>query len=412
MCGCRFNRTRPHWLSFGWRRSALISGQNGQEDAEGMVKDNRILVIGGGIGGLSAAIGLHQKGFDVDVVELSTDWRVYHVGIIVQANFVRALAALDLGDEAVAAGFPYKGWKFLDMAGEEIAELPGDSTVTAPYPADLGLTRPALHKVLTGKVKALGIPVRLGVTFETIEDRGDGVDVRFTDGTTGRYDLVIGADGAYSKTRNIVFPDAPRPRYTGQGVWRYNVPRPKDLEWFHLYMHEDGHTAGYCPLTQDTMYIMTVTEEPGNPHFPPESLADEMRKRLAGFGGLLGELARRITEPELVVYRPLEVCMLPSPWYKGRILLIGDAAHSATPHLGQGAAMAIEDSVALADELSRDEAPLADKLARFMTRRFERANLVGQTSIKLGEWQMNPAAAEQSQAEVTAQMRAKLLEPI
>lgn len=372
----------------------------------------KVLIVGGGIGGLGAAIGLHQKGFDVEVVELSADWQVYHVGIIVQANFVRALSALGLGEEAVAAGFPYKGWKFLDRHGELLAELPGDSSVTAPYPADLGLTRPALHLLLTDKVKQLGISVRLGTTFTRIDDRGDRVDVDFTDGSSGSYDLVVGADGAYSKIRPLLFPDAPRPSFTGQSVWRYNVPRPKWLDWFHLYVHENRRTAGYCPLTQDTMYIMTVTEEPGNPYIPPETLAQEMRNRLEGFGGLLGELREQITDPSMVVYRPLEVCMLEERWYKGRVLLIGDSAHSTTPHLGQGAAMAVEDAVVLAEELARDDADIGVRLARFYDRRIDRARLVGETSIMLGEWQMYPEKADRSQADVTDELRRTMLEPV
>ena len=167
----------------------------------------KVLVIGGGIGGLSAAIALHRKGIAVDVVERSVDWSVYHVGIIVQANFVRALAEIGLADEAVAAGFAYKGARFRDKGGAILAELPGVPFVEG-YPSDLGLTRPALHKVLTTRVKELGIPVRLGVTFSELADHGDHVTVKFTDGSQGQYDLVIGADGVTTcvarASRNIL----------------------------------------------------------------------------------------------------------------------------------------------------------------------------------------------------------------
>lgn len=371
----------------------------------------KVCVIGGGVAGLAVAIGLHQQGIAVEVVERDKDWKVYHVGIIVQANFIRALEALGLGKAAVAAGFPYKGARFMTPAGEVIAELPGESQVDG-LPGDLGLTRPALHEVLTSKVKELGIPVKLGVTFASFTDNGDSVDVMFTDGSSGTYDLLIAADGNYSAVRKVLWPDV-RPQFTGQGVWRYNVPRPADLEWSDLYIGvENGYRgkAGYCPLSPEEMYIFVVTEEPGNPRFAPETLAGEMRKRLAGYGGTLGTAAEHVTDPALVVYRPLEACIMPDPWYQGRVVLIGDAAHSATPHLGQGAAMAVEDAVVLAEELGEDQ-PIEAALRAFMDRRFERAKLVGTSSIMLGEWEMHPEKAGDP-VEVTERIRRTLAEPV
>lgn len=372
-----------------------------------MSKANKVLVIGGGVGGLAVAIGLHNQGIPVEVVERDADWKVYHVGIIVQANFVRALNALGVGEAAVKAGYAYRGARFMDVSGKVLAELPGDTAVDG-LPSDLGLTRPALHEVLTSKVKELGIPVKLGVTFETLNDTGDGVDVTFTDGTSGRYDLVIGADGNYSAVRKQIFPEA-TPKYTGQGVWRYNVPRPADLEWSDLYIGKAKGKVGYCPLTPEEMYIFAVFEVAGNPKFAPETLATEMRKRLEGYGGLMAEAAKHVTDPALVVYRPLEACIMPDPWYKGRVVLIGDAAHSATPHLGQGAAMAVEDAVVLAEELASKDLDAA--LRAFMDRRFERAKLVGTSSIKLGEWEMNPETAGDP-IELTNSVRQKLAEPV
>lgn len=371
----------------------------------------KICIIGGGVAGLAVAIGLHRQGMAVEVVEKDASWSVYHVGIIVQANFVRALDQLGLGKEAVAAGYPYNGVRFMTPAGDVIAELPAESQVDG-LPGDLGLTRPALHKVLTTRVRELGIPVKLGVTFTDFTDTGDGVDVTFTDGTSGSYDLLIAADGNYSAVRKVLWPDA-APAYTGQAVWRYNVPRPADLEWSDIYLGaENGFRgkAGYCPLTPEEMYIFAVIEEPGKPRFAQETLADEMRKRLVGYGGILGEAAQHVTDPALVVYRPLEACIMPDPWYQGRVVLIGDAAHSATPHLGQGAAMAVEDAVVLAEELGKDQR-IDNALVEFMARRFERAKLVGTTSIMLGTWEMHPEQAGDP-VEVSERVRKTLAEAL
>ena len=375
-----------------------------------MSKAQNILVVGGGVAGLAVAIGLHNQGLNVEVVEKDASWSVYHVGIIVQSNFIRALNQLGIGKTAVAAGYPYKGARFKNVAGDVIAELPGDSQVDG-LPSDLGLTRPALHEVLTSEVKRLGIKVRLGVSFESFSDNGEQVDVTFTDGTSGSYDLLIGCDGNYSAVRKVLWPEA-APKYTGQAVWRYNVPRPADLEWSDIYIGIDNGfkgKAGYCPLTPDEMYIFAVIEEPGKPRFAPETLADEMRRRLAGYGGTMAEAARHVTDPALVVYRPLEACIMPDPWYQGRVVLIGDAAHSATPHLGQGAAMAVEDAVVLAEELANKDVEPA--LRAFMDRRFERAKLVGTSSIQLGEWEMHPETAGDP-VELTERIRKTLAEPV
>lgn len=349
----------------------------------------RVLVIGGGIGGFSTAIALHQKNVDVEIVEINQEWKVYHVGIIVQSNFVRALAHLGVAKEAVAAGFPYKGWRFLDNNGNELGRDEGVSTAGPEYPADLGLARPALHRVLLARVKALGIPLRQGITFTNIQQQADAVTVDFTDGTRSTYDLVVGADGAYSKLREILFEGRFKPTFTGQGVWRYNLPRPKDLEYADAYVGDPTRSIGTVPLTDRTMYMFISVAEPGNPRFAPQSMAEEMRKRLKGYGARLTELAGQIVDPALVVYRPLEICVLPSPWYKGRVVLVGDAAHSATPHLGQGAAMAVEDAVVLAEEYTGADG-IDARLKRFMDRRFPRAKYIADNSIQLGKWQMNP----------------------
>ena len=198
----------------------------------------------------------------------------------------------------------------------------------------------------------------------------------------------MGADGAYSKVREFLFEGKYKPEFTGQGVWRYNLPRPKDLEWAEAYISDPSMSIGTVPLTEETMYIFITVGEPGNPFFPPETLNEEMRKRLAGRGKKVEQFAEHITDPKLVVYRPLEACVLPAPWYKGRVVLIGDAAHSATPHLGQGAAMAVEDAIVLAEEYAAGGA-IEARLAKFMDRRFERAKYIAQNSIQLGEWMMN-----------------------
>jgi len=353
---------------------------------------NKILIIGGGIGGLSTALSLHRAGIACEIVELRREWDVYHVGIGVAGNFLRALSVLGIADKALAAGFTFHGMVVCDVAGRELVRAPSAKLTGEngqEFPGDLGLTRPALHEILTREVQSLGIPVRVGVTFTEIDDRGDHVAVSFTDGSQGDYALVVGADGAYSKVRTQLYGDRYVPRFTGQGVWRYNVKRPPDCDWGHVHKGKPGGAAGYLPLTQDTMYVFHVGAEPGNPRFPEHTLAEELRQRLEGFGGRIPAIRDQIVDARLVVYRPLEACLVRERWFKGRVMVLGDAAHSATPHVGQGAAMAVEDAVVLGEELSRSTS-VPEALERFWTRRYDRVLFVAGSSIQLGEWEQRP----------------------
>ena len=147
--------------------------------------------------------------------------------------------------------------------------------------------------------------------------------------------------------------------------------------------------AGLIPLTRDSMYMFLTTSEPGNPWMPEDRLHELMRARLHGHGGLAGEIRERIQDPGHVVYKPMETLLVPPPWYRGRVLLIGDAAHTTTPHHAQGAAMAVEDAVVLS-ELLQIGGDLDDVLEQFMERRWPRCKLVVEASVQVGEWEQNP----------------------
>ncbi len=351
-----------------------------------MAKLGKILIVGGGIGGLSAAIAARRAGVAVDLVELQTSFKVYHVGIIVQGNFIRAMAALGVADDAVRVGYPQSGLMFQDLHGHVIMDIPGVPLAGPNYPTDLGMARPALHQVLVDAARREGTNLRVGLTFESMTQASDYVDVRFTDGTSGRYDLVVGADGINSKVRELLFGTDLKPTFTGQGVWRYNVPRPPELTKGVMCFGLKGGKCGAIPLTEKTSYILLVQAEPGNPRHPADKLAEIFRARLQSATGLIAQMRDQITDSSQVVYRPLYSLLLPPPWHKGRIMLLGDAAHSTTPHLGQGAAQAVEDAVVLGDLLAQ-ALPIPQMMDAFMQRRYERCKFIGEASVQIGAWE-------------------------
>jgi 2-polyprenyl-6-methoxyphenol hydroxylase-like FAD-dependent oxidoreductase len=245
---------------------------------------------------------------------------------------------------------------------------------------------------------------RYNVTFNKIEQVGDKVNVSFTDGTNDCYDMVVGADGLYSKTRTTVFDAALLPQYTGQAVWRYNLPRPADVIRTALFQGASGGKAGYCPLNDDTMYLLLVMREPGNPWIPRNQLAAAFKDRLKQFGGRIAHIRDTVEfDPDKIVYRPLEAILVPAPWYRGGVLLIGDAAHGTTPHLGQGAAQAVEDAVVLG-AIAAGDLPVADIVRQFMERRYARCKLIWESSLQIGRWEID----DDPEADVPAISRAVL----
>ena len=368
------------------------------------MRDLDILVIGGGIGGLTAALALRAKGHRVIVIERDPEWSVYGVGIIQQGNVLRAMRQLGLLDDylSAAVGFDFVAVHAPD--GTMVAKVPSPRLIEG-CPANVGIGRRALHKVLGDRAIAAGAEVRLGVFAESLADDGEGVTAIFSDGSQGRFDIVVGADGVHSQTRALLFPDLPDAEFTGQSVWRYNLPRPADLDALHVYNGAIG--AGLVPISERLMYLYLTTPEPGNPRYPREGLAEAMRSKVPA---ALSDLARHITDDDAVVYRPLETVLVEGPWHKGRVVLLGDAVHASTPHLGQGAGMAIEDSIVLAEELARHETVEAAFTA-YRDRRFERCRYIVENSLAICHGQLGKGPPVDN-ARATADMFVVVAAPI
>jgi len=360
------------------------------------MKNVQFLMVGGGIGGLTCAIALRRAGFEVDIIERDPTWSVYGVGIIQQSNVIRAMSQLGLIDDYLEAGFGFNEIDVFLPDGSHIARVPAPKLVEQ-YPANVGIGRKALQQVLSDRALGSGATVRLGITVTDLADRGEeGVDVTFSDGSAGRYDAVIGADGLYSETRATLFPDAPKPAFAGQSVWRYNFRRPENVTT--LMSFEGSVGMGIVPLAPDLMYLFVTTPEPGNPRYPREGLAAAMRAKLADAAPFVASLKEQIMDDEAVVYKPLETVFVDGPWYKGRTVLIGDAVHATTPHLGQGAGMAIEDAIVLAEELSRQDSFEA-AFEAFQARRFERCRYIVERSLAICNGQLgNSPPVDQAKA--------------
>jgi 2-polyprenyl-6-methoxyphenol hydroxylase-like FAD-dependent oxidoreductase len=342
-----------------------------------------ILIIGGGFSGMSAAIELRKRGAAVDLVEIDPGWRNYGAGISLGGATLRAFRQLGILEAFLREGCGSDGLQALLPDGSPLATLPTPRVAGPDVPGSGAIMRPALARILAEATRAAGTNVRLGCSFSRIAQDADGVDVEFTDGQRRRYDLVIGADGLYSKTRKALFPGAPEPRYSGQAVWRAVLPRPPEVQCATMWM---GRVKpGVNPVSKELMYLFLTEHRPSNDHVDPATFVDRLRALLAPFPApLVQRIREQIGPGSQIVFRPLEGLLMPRPWYQGRAVLIGDTVHATTPHLASGACIGIEDAIVLAEELGR-HADVAAALAAFEARRWERCRMVVENSLRLGE---------------------------
>jgi 2-polyprenyl-6-methoxyphenol hydroxylase-like FAD-dependent oxidoreductase len=345
---------------------------------------NKVLIIGGGFSGMAAAIQLRRQDIDVDLVEIDPGWRSYGAGISLGGATMRALDQLGVIDAFLAEGAASDGVEVFLPTGQKVAELPTPRLAGAGIPGNGAIMRPALARILADATRKSGANVRLGCTFTRIEQDAGGVDVTFTDGSTARYDLVIGADGLYSKVRETVFPDAPEPRYSGLGVWRAVLPRPAGVNGTMMWLGPKIK-PGLNPVSKDAMYLFVTEDRETNGYIDPSEFLARVKALLAPFSDpRLQRVREQLDEDSQIIYRPLESLLMPSPWYKGRVVLIGDTVHATTPHMASGACIGIEDALVLADELSK-AGSVDQALDRYLARRWERCRMVVQNSGRLGE---------------------------
>ncbi len=345
----------------------------------------KVLIVGGGIGGLSLGIALRRAGIDAEIVEINKEFNVYGVGIIQLGNAIRALDAIGVAEETVKRGCPYGMVKMCAPNGFQFAET-GTPPMSRFNIIHNGISRKILHDVLYEAAVENGVVIRMGLTVSEIENEGTRVGVKFTDGTEGSYQLVVGADGIYSKVRSLVFGQY-EAKYIGSSVWRYPFKRPAEMDTGYMFFGKKTK-VGLIPMTSDTIYMFIVAAEgEDNPFIPQEEFVPRMRAHLAEFPvKMVADRIEEITDPSKAVYSPLKTLMMPAPWYKNRVVMIGDAAHATIPQLGSGAALAIEDAVVLAEEIQKDQS-VEDVLENYMKRRYERCKMVCDASEKLAEWE-------------------------
>ncbi len=340
-----------------------------------------VLIVGAGIAGLSLALALRLK--DIPCVAVDIDGRAEGASIALTNRAVDVLAELGVLDDCAAAGTALRETVFasmFDQAGEPLP-APPIRVRESPLPASVVIDRPSLHRILRTHAERAGAVIRTGMSITGLDEDAVSVTARFTDGTTGRYGLVVGADGIRSQVRRLLHGDSAEPKYTGHMSLRWALrDAPEGPAGF--YNGPGGATFVIARPAGSTAYITTGLDLP-NVRMSQEEARDLVRKNLDLFTApFLAALRERLTADEEIMVRPFEWLLVPPPWHRGRVTLVGDAAHATTPHLASGGGMALEDAVVLAEELDAKETVSA-ALGGFMRRRIDRVCTVVRTSVEL-----------------------------
>src|SRR3954449_4700191 len=351
---------------------------------------NSVLVVGSGLAGAATAIHLAARGVAVDLVEIKPDIAAVGSGITLQGNALRELRSLGVWDQVQEHGYAFDvtGFRAPDPAGSVLFEVPDSKTGGPDLPAVVGMPRPELAQILVDRATEVGVKVRFGTTFTELTQDDAGVDVTFSDGSTGRYDLVVGADGVRSWTRRALGVQL-ETRSIGMGIWRAFGPRPASVTRTDLIYGGPSFIAGYCPTSEDSLYAYIVEPAQDRSGLSPDEQLATMRQLSEAYHGPWDEIRETLTDPSRVNYTWFETHVLDEPWNRGRVVLIGDAAHTCPPTIAQGGAMALEDAVVLAELLTDRDALDQDLWDAFHSRRLARARTVVDASNQLAQWQLD-----------------------
>ncbi|MET7597697.1 FAD-dependent oxidoreductase [Streptomyces sp. NPDC005481] len=354
-----------------------------------MTQPRTVLVVGGGAAGNAITILLRRAGIAVDLVEARGDWNATAgSGITLQGNALRVLRELGVWDRIEASGFGFGSVGITTPDGTVLHTQNDLRTGGDDLPATVGMQRPQLQQILIDTVRACGATIRLGTSAHILDQDADGVLVRLGDGTERRYDLVVAADGLGSATRAAIGITA-KPEPTGMAIWRVAAPRPAGVVRTDLAYGGPAYIAGYCPTSESTLYAYVVEANRDRASIPADSYADEMRRLTRHYGGFWPEITAHITDPAKVNYTWFDRMLVEGSWHRGRVVLVGDAAHCCPPTLAQGAALSLEDAWVLAQHLTGSDTWDEALFQAYYERRITRVRPVVEASVQIGQWQLD-----------------------
>lgn len=337
------------------------------------------IIIGAGIGGLTTAIALAQKGIQVQIYERASEIKEVGAGVWIAPNGMQIFDKLGISQEVAAAGTKLKRISVVDLNYNPISVING-AEIEAKYQfGTIAIHRAILQQILTSKMHPEQL--HLNKEFKRYEQNDTTVMVYFEDGSTAEADFLICADGLKSKARNQML-GPQRLRDSGQTCWRfttaYDLSKEEQENMYEVWANAKGLRVGYSKIDDKRVYVYITNNKKYAANQFDQSTKDNLLKICKPFSNTVINLIEAVDENEIIQtdlfdFKPIR------KWTDGRVTLIGDAVHATTPNLGQGACQAIEDAWVLADELS-SEKKIESCLVNFQERRIEKATFITNTS--------------------------------
>lgn len=355
-----------------------------------MTAVKKVAIAGSGVAGLAAGIQLAKAGVAVDLYEAKPELGIGGSGISLQGNALRVFDALGAWDDIRAAGYAFDGLNLRapGPGAPIVAALPDVKTGGPDYPAAMGMPRADLARILFAHAEKAGVRTRFGAHVTAVEQSADAVEVYIDHESAGTYDLLIGADGLNSTVRELIGIDT-KPVKNGMGIWRTFVSRPAEVEKSELYYGGPVYIAGYTPTGEDSMYAFLVEKAQDRAGLGAEEATRIMLEESRAYGGPWDAIRADLEAGAPANYTWFTSHIVPGRWNRGRVVIIGDAAHSCPPTIAQGAAQGLEDAFVLTELLTGRAAIDEDLWDEFHARRIPRATAVVEASRQLAQWQID-----------------------
>jgi 2-polyprenyl-6-methoxyphenol hydroxylase-like FAD-dependent oxidoreductase len=342
------------------------------------------IIIGAGIGGLTTALALMKKGFDVTIYEQSEEVKEMGAGIWIAPNGLKVFDDLGISKDIIDAGKTLEKISVVDINGKLISTIDGNKIKVKHKFATVAIHRASLQQILVSYIPKNKII--LGKRFSTYQQTKNSISASFEDGTILEADFLINADGIKSNARLQIHSDL-NLRYSGQTCWRFvsefDLPEKESGNMYEIWSNKKGLRVGYSKINDKQIYVFITNYEKAGGKDNPQTVINDLTNLCAEFPQMIKQMilstkGKGILRNDLFDFKPIK------KWTDGKAALIGDAAHATTPNLGQGACQAIEDAFVLAQELSLCN-DVEIGLKSFEEKRIKKATYITNTSWQFGQ---------------------------